>query len=308
MSSTLCDRVSEASRDAVLPAAFDYDEAFCRNRGLISSEEQEKLRRSHVAIIGMGGVGGLHLVTLARLGIGRFTIADPDVFEQANFNRQYGARIDTIGRNKAEVMAEELRRINPEASVHVMTEPIDPDNVDRFLDQADVLIDGVDFFNIAVRRLVFRKAAERGIWAVTAGPIGFSTAWLSFDPAGMTFDRYFGINDRMSRLEQLVAFAIGLTPRASQRHYMDLGKVDLTSQSGPCAGLACQLCAGAAAGETLKVLLGRGRLRPAPCYSQFDIYLSRLYRGRLHFWMRPILAIVRRRLVRRFALQDVQST
>ena len=67
---------------------WSYDEAFKANRGLISEEEQEKLRNCRVAIAGMGGVGGIHLVTLARLGIGKFTIADPDVFEVANFNRQ----------------------------------------------------------------------------------------------------------------------------------------------------------------------------------------------------------------------------
>ncbi len=301
MLQNVLDRPAVESRGETSSAAFDYERAFCRNIGLITPAEQEKLRRAHVAIIGMGGVGGLHLATLARLGIGGFTIADPDSFELANFNRQYGARLDTIGRNKAEVMADELRRINPEAKLRVMTDPIGPDNVGVFLEQADVLIDGVDFFAIDVRRLVFREAAERGMWAITAGPIGFSTAWLSFDPAGMTFDRYFGLTDRMSRLEQLVAFAIGLTPRASQRHYMDLGKVDLAARSGPCASLACQLCAGAAAGETLKVLLGRGRLRPAPCYAQFDMYLSRLYQGRVYFWMRPIMALVRKRLVRRFA-------
>ena len=92
---------------------WSYAEAFKRNRGLITEEEQEKLRNSRVAIAGMGGVGGVHLVTLARLGIGKFTIADPDVFEVANFNRQYGATISNVGRNKAEAMAEAALDINP---------------------------------------------------------------------------------------------------------------------------------------------------------------------------------------------------
>ena len=75
--------------------AFDYHEAFSRNIGLVTLEEQERLRRSHVAIAGMGGMGGVHLITLARAGIGSFAIADPDCFELANMNRQYGARVDT---------------------------------------------------------------------------------------------------------------------------------------------------------------------------------------------------------------------
>jgi tRNA A37 threonylcarbamoyladenosine dehydratase len=78
-----------ANPDAATPPVWDYHEAFSRNIGLFTVEEQEKLRRSRVAIAGMGGVGGVHLVTLARTGIGNFTIADPDRFELANMNRQW---------------------------------------------------------------------------------------------------------------------------------------------------------------------------------------------------------------------------
>ena len=61
-----------------------YNKAFRRNLGLITEQEQQKLSNAHVAIVGMGGVGGIHAATLARLGIGRFSIADPDVFEISN--------------------------------------------------------------------------------------------------------------------------------------------------------------------------------------------------------------------------------
>src|SRR3954454_15572117 len=99
----------EAGVEARAPRAstgrFSYDEAFSRHRGLIDPREQEKLRRSRVAIVGMGGVGGIHLLTLARLGIGSFHVADPDSFELANFNRQAGATMPGLGRPKVEVMA-----------------------------------------------------------------------------------------------------------------------------------------------------------------------------------------------------------
>ena len=55
---------------------WSYEEAFSRNLGLINPQEQEKLRKSRVAIAGMGGIGGINLMTLARLGIGAFRIAD----------------------------------------------------------------------------------------------------------------------------------------------------------------------------------------------------------------------------------------
>ena len=77
-----------------------------RRAGLLSEEEQRRLEGSRVAVAGAGGVGGIHLLTLARLGIGKFAVADPDVFESVNINRQFGATVRTLGRNKAQVLAE----------------------------------------------------------------------------------------------------------------------------------------------------------------------------------------------------------
>ena len=135
-----------------------YDEAFSRNLGLVTQEEQQKLRNYRVAIVGMGGVGGVHLMTLARLGIGKFTIADPDTFEVGNFNRQFGATIRGLGHNKAEFMAAEVRSVNPEVEVTVFGEAVTPANVGAFLEGANVLVDGIDFFELPVRRLLFQEA------------------------------------------------------------------------------------------------------------------------------------------------------
>ena len=82
------------------------DEAFSRNIGLLSKEEQDLLANTRVAIPGMGGVGGLHLITLTRTGVGKFNLADFDTFEPANVNRQFGARVPDFGRPKMEVMKE----------------------------------------------------------------------------------------------------------------------------------------------------------------------------------------------------------
>jgi molybdopterin/thiamine biosynthesis adenylyltransferase len=229
----------------------------------------------------MGGVGGIHLTTLARLGIGRFTIADPDTFETVNFNRQSGATVDNIGRGKAEVMAEQARSINPEVQLRVYDEAITQQNVGDFLSGVDVLVDGIDFFGIEARRLVFREARARGMWAVTAGPIGFSTAWLVFDPDGMSFDDYFDLHDGMDRLDQLIAFAVGLTPRATHLRNLDLTQVNPQDATGPSAAPACNLASGVAAIETVKILLRRGPIRPAPYYFQFDAYRHVFRRGRL---------------------------
>jgi molybdopterin/thiamine biosynthesis adenylyltransferase len=278
---------------------FSYEEAFSRHDGLISPEEQARLRRARVAIAGMGGVGGIHLVTLARLGIGSFHIADPDRFDTANINRQYGASSRTLGHGKAEVMAEEARAINPEVRLRVFPEAVTTGNVDAFLNGADVLVDGIDFFALEARRLAFREARRRGIWAVTAGPLGFSTAWLVFSPTGMSFDEYFDLDRTTDRLDQLISFLIGLAPRATHRTYMDLSRADPKTGRGPSAGLACHLCSGVAAAEVLKILLGRSPVRPAPCSFQFDAYLQLLSRTRLKGGNGHPLRRWKRRLVRR---------
>ena len=242
-------------------SGWSYEEAFSRNLGLISHDDQRRLRDARVAIIGMGGVGGVHLATLARLGIGRFTIADPDVFTTVNFNRQYGAMLRNLGRGKADAMAAEARQINPDLDLRVFSEPVTASNVGEFLEDATVLVDGVDFFEFDMCRLVFREMRRRGRWGLTAGPLGFSAAWLLFDPQGMDFDTYCDMRDGMDPLDQAAAYAIALAPAGTHWPYLDLSQVDMKATRGPSAGLACQLCSGIAAAETAKIILGRKPLR-----------------------------------------------
>ena len=277
---------------------WSYDEAFQRNRGLIAAEEQEKLRKCRFAIPGMGGVGGVHLMTLARLGIGNFHIADPDRFDIGNFNRQYGASTHNVGRGKAEVMEEAVRSVNPEVSVRTWKDRITETNVDEFLEGVDVLIDGVDFFCLAAKRLIFREALRRRIWCITAGPIGFSTAWLTFSPDGMSFDDYFDLNDSMSDIDQLIAFAVGLAPKGTHLPYIDVSSVNLKTGAGPSASLACQLAAGVTAAEAIKIVLGRGALRPAPHFAQFDPYRMQLRQGKLRRGNRDWIQLLKRRVLK----------
>src|SRR4051794_9757487 len=96
---------------------FSYEEAFDRNIGWVTEWEQQALRGKRVAIAGRGGVGGAHLLTLTRRGMGAFNSADFDRYDLANFNRQVGATMDTIGRPKLDVMAEMALAINPELRI-----------------------------------------------------------------------------------------------------------------------------------------------------------------------------------------------
>ncbi|MFW6152591.1 MAG: ThiF family adenylyltransferase, partial [Verrucomicrobiota bacterium] len=255
------------------------EEAVSRNIGLIAREEQEKLRNATVAIAGMGAVGGHHLLTLARMGIGKFIIADPDIYEPLNLHRQAGAFVNTIGRGKAEVMAEMTRQINPEVELTVISEAIGENNVDSFLDKADIYLDGVDFFQVDARILIFQKAREKGIFAITAGPIGYGSSVQIFDPKGMTFEQYFGIKPGMTRAERIIAFAIGILPKLPNPKQMDTSSVDFEKEKGPALISAILMSSGIIATEALRVLLKRPGIKAVPYNFYFDPYGHSYYRG-----------------------------
>lgn len=259
---------------------FNYEQAFSRNIGWVTPGELLQLRGKRVAIAGLGGVGGSHLLTLARLGVGNFNIADFDVFNLVNFNRQAGANMATIGRRKTEVLSEMVRAVNPGISLKVFDQGITEQNMDGFLEKVDLYIDGLDFFAFKARSAVFASCAEKGIPAITAAPLGMGAAVLTFLPGGMTFEEYFRW-EGCSEDEMALRFVLGLSPRLLQRKYLvDPGALDLKARKGPSTPMACDICAGMAATEALKVLLQRGRLLAAPHGLQFDPYKNKL----VHTW------------------------
>jgi len=255
---------------------FNYQEAFSRNIGWLTVQEQQQLRQKKVAIAGLGGVGGVHLLTLCRLGVGKFHLADFDVFDLVNFNRQVGATIATLGHSKLETMARQARDINPELEIKEFPGGITAQNAGDFLNDVDIYIDGLDFFAFQARRLVFAACTERRIPAVTVAPLGMGAAMLNFQPRGMSFDDYFCFDDG-SEAEIPVRFLMGLAPARIQMTYLvDPSAIDLGNHKGPSTIMACQLCAGIAATETLKTLLKRGPIRAAPKGYHFDAYRNRL--------------------------------
>lgn len=252
---------------------FDYQKAFSRNIGWVTEVEQAKLRNTRIAIGGLGGVGGVHLLTLARLGVGKFSIADFDTFDIANFNRQVGALTSTIGRPKLDVLAEMVRDINPEVELSLFPSGINQENMDAFLEGADIYVDGLDFFVFDVRRAAFAACQAKGVPAVTAAPLGLGTALLVFGPGGITFEDYFGFSECRDEMDLAVHFLVGLSPGMLQRGYVaDSTRINLRERRGPSCVAACQLCAGVVAVEVLKLALRRPGVSMAPWGSQFDAY------------------------------------
>lgn len=283
---------------------FNYNIAFSRNIGWLTSQEQSRLRSKRIAIAGLGGVGGSHLLTLARLGIGAFHLADFDNFELANFNRQAGATISSLGQEKSAVLTTMAKDINPELDLKLFPQGVQAENVHDFLKDVDLYIDSLDFFALPARRAVFSACAELGIPAITAAPLGMGTAVLNFLPGRMTFEEYFRLEGHTEE-EQLLRFLLGLSPAMLQGAYLvDPSSVDLAAHRGPSTSMACELCAGVAATQALKILLRRGKVLAAPRGLHFDAYRNRLS----HTWRpwgnrNPLqqlgLAIARRRFSQR---------
>jgi sulfur-carrier protein adenylyltransferase/sulfurtransferase len=256
--------------------AFDYHAAFARNLGWVTETEQEVLRNKRIAIAGMGGVGGSHLLTLTRLGVGAFNLADFDQFELPNFNRQAGASLRHLERNKLEVMSELALDINPELDLGQFPDGVSLDNLETFLDGVDLYVDSLDFFALEIRSAVFAACHEKGIPAVTAAPLGMGSALLCFLPGHMSFEDYF-LLEGQSPEEQALRFMLGLAPNPQHMRYLvDDSRINLDAKEGPSTPMACELCAGFAGSYALKILLGRGDVPAAPRGIHFDAYRNKL--------------------------------
>jgi molybdopterin/thiamine biosynthesis adenylyltransferase len=225
--------------------------------------------------------------------VGRFHLAEFDRFDLANFNRQAGAAMSSIDQLKLDVMIALARDINPELEIRSFADGVTPENCAPFLENVDVFVDGLDFFAFDTREAVFAACYTRAIPAVTVAPLGMGAALLNFLPVGMSFADYFGFA-HCADAEKPLRFLLGLSPAMLHRKYLaDISFVDLESGRGPSTPMACQLCAGIAATETLKLLLGRGKVVAAPRGVHFDAYRNKLaHTWRPGGWRNPLQRIV----------------
>jgi tRNA A37 threonylcarbamoyladenosine dehydratase len=117
-----------------------------RTELLLNQEQMNRLKHSHVMVVGLGGIGSYEAEFIARSGVGQLTIIDGDVFDPTNKNRQLTALTSTIGKNKAVVLAERLKDINPSVSINIIEEFVLPARVWELLDtyQPDYVMDCID--------------------------------------------------------------------------------------------------------------------------------------------------------------------
>lgn len=146
-----------------------------RTELLLGAEKLAMLRQAHVLVVGLGGVGAYAAEMIARAGVGRMTIADADTVGETNINRQLLALHSTIGRPKAEVLAERLRDINPEIELTVVNRYIKDEETYTLLDAAnyDYVVDCID--TLSPKLALIAAALERKMPLVSSMGAGAKT-------------------------------------------------------------------------------------------------------------------------------------
>ena len=142
------------------------NERTIRAEMLLGREAMEKLKNSHVAVFGLGGVGSWCAEALARSGVGRMTLVDRDLVGESNINRQLCAYSSTVGRAKTEVMAEHLRDVNPDIRVSCIEGHYEAADRERFFADYDFVVDCIDL--VACKLDLILSCRERGIPVVSA--------------------------------------------------------------------------------------------------------------------------------------------
>lgn len=134
----------------------------------MGDEKMERLRKAHVLVVGLGGVGAYAAEMICRAGVGRMTIVDADTVQPTNINRQLPALHSTLGQPKAEVLASRFRDINPDIQLTVIPAFLKDENIPQLLDAAayDFVVDAID--TLAPKCHLIAEAMKRRLHIVSS--------------------------------------------------------------------------------------------------------------------------------------------
>lgn len=163
-------------------------ERYKRN-GIFTEHEMNIIKNSNVCIVGCGGLGGYILEMLSRIGIGKITIIDGDVFEKSNLNRQILATTKTIGKIKVKEAGKRIFKVNPNVQITMIHDFLNEDNIDIIIKKFDVVIDALD--SIKTRILLQKKCEEENIPLVHGAIAGWFGQVTTIMPGDRTLDRLY---------------------------------------------------------------------------------------------------------------------
>lgn len=196
-------------------------------------EAQEKLKFANVLIVGCGGIGCCTAELLARAGVGKITLIDPDSIEMSNVQRQVAFMPDDVGFYKADILAKRLNHINPHIEVEFYIEHLTQDNAQSLISAQDLVLDGCD--NFATRYLVNQHCKELSIPLISASAIAFEGQLLMVDPDSACYECLFPkAAQQAETLSCATSGVLATTPNVMaslQAHhallYLGLGKTPL---------------------------------------------------------------------------------
>ena len=264
-----------------------YQDSFIRNIGIFTATEQEQLKNSTIAVAGVGGVGGLLVERLIRLGVGNIKITDLGTFEQSNLNRQYGSSMFTLERYKAEVVYQNIKEIYPEANIYCDNNGVTSEaDAIQFIDGADLVIDEMDYGAWKESIYLQRTARKRGIYYFFAGAIGFGALLTNFDPEGITLEEYNKIppNEDLEKLGELSVPTERILPVApsyatSAMSMEMLQEIIAGQRPVPTCSVGVGLASVLAAGNAINILLKRKEIVKAPQYIYIDLLDQKFLTG-----------------------------
>ena len=257
----------------------------------LSTAAFASLQKTSVLIAGLGG-GSNIAELLARKGVGRFVIADLDVYEPHNV-RQRGSASSTWGKEKVEVMAERLRDINPHVTVTAVREGVTLANAGGLVGQADIAVDMLDFHALKEKVALHRAAREQGKMVVTTPSVVNGAVLYVFSPHGPTFEEFFGYQEGLPLGEQALRFLkrliVHFPPEAPEELYRAAARGERTI---PLDAVGVDQAAVLAAGAIENLALGRiERVITIPRGIQIDVsdptYLARIVDFTRDFEMTP---------------------
>ena len=193
--------------------AEDLSSRYARNRETLSLEDQERLGRQRVAVLGLGGLGGGVCEMLARVGVGYLTLVDGDRFEASNLNRQLLSREDILGQSKAEAAAQRVAAVNSQVRVQTFDTFAGADTIGTMIEGADLLIDCLDAID---DRFMAQDAAQAAGIPLVSGAIAGSSGQVTVIlPGDRGFELIYGPRSREGRPEKGVEQITGnLAPTA----------------------------------------------------------------------------------------------
>ena len=264
-----------------------YQRIFSRNIGIFTEAEQERLKKSTIAVAGMGGVGGLLAERLIRLGIGNIKITDPGTFEQSNLNRQFGSSMLSLDWHKAEVVYQDIRDINPGAKISYNNNGIkSEDEATNFVNGCDLVIDEMDYGAWKESIFLQRAARKRGIYYLFSGAIGFGALLSNFDPQGVTLEEYNKLpsNEDLNNVKELSVPAERILPimpsYATTAMSLDMMQGIIAGQRPvPTCSVGVGLASILAASEATNIILRRKEIVKAPQYIYIDLLDQRFIIG-----------------------------